>query len=148
MEIVSNCTHTTTDDPHSIFCVNDLRIIHFNIRSLRKNFDNLLLFLSSFSLDFHIICLSEIFIYENEQIYFPIPGYIFLGNFRASKQGGAGIYVRSDITFEEHPVDLEGAEAIAVRLVFAAKRSVLLTCVYRTGRQILVCSLILFNPIY
>ena len=69
------------------------------------------------------------FIYENEQTYVPIPGYIFLGDFCASKQGGAGIYVRSDITFKEHHVDLEGAEAIALRLVFVAKRSVLLTCV-------------------
>ena len=40
-------------------------------------FNNLLAFLSLFSFDFHVICLSEIFIYSNEQTYFPIPGYVF-----------------------------------------------------------------------
>ena len=133
MEIVSNCIPTTTNQTNSVLSNNDLRIIHFNIRSLRKDYDNLLAFLSLFSFDFHVICLSEIFIYSNEQTYFQIPGYVFLGNSRESEQGGAGIYVRSDIDFEVHPAHLDGAEAIAVRLVFAAKRSVYLTCVYRTG---------------
>lgn len=133
MELKSKCERTTIDQLASTFCIHDFSIIHFNIRSLRKNYDQLLSFITIHSFTFNVICLSEIFIYQNEQTYFPIPGYIFLGNFRSTKQGGAGIYVRSDITIEEHPVHLEGAEAIAVRLEDADKRSVYLTTVYRTG---------------
>ena len=100
MELKSKCERTTIDQLASTFCIHDFSIIHFNIRSLRKNYDQLLSFIAIHSFTFNVICLSEIFIYQNEQTYFPKPRYIFLSNFRSTKQGSTGIYVRSSITGE------------------------------------------------
>ena len=39
-----------------------LKVVHFNIRGIEKNFDNLILYLNSLNHSFDVICLSEIHI--------------------------------------------------------------------------------------
>ena len=135
MELDLECENYDIDLLPDKFLVSetDFRILHVNIRSLRKNYDKLLALLNILPFPLHAICLSETFLYENEHSCFPLPNYLFLGNSRDTKQGGAGIYVHSGLAIEEQSVNLEGAEAVSVRLSGAVVRPFYLTCVYRTG---------------
>ena len=136
MELEYQCRQYSTDnldDLSTSQCLSDFRILHINIRSLRKNFDKLLALLDIFPFAFHVICLTETFLYQNEHTCFPLPNYLFLADSRATKQGGAGFYVHSSLAVEEQLVTLDGAEAISVRLSGAVVRPLYLTCIYRTG---------------
>lgn len=55
--------------------INDIVIIHQNIRSVRKNFDNFLLVLQNINRIPDIIILSEIWIEASEVDQDRIPGY-------------------------------------------------------------------------
>lgn len=54
-----------------------LNVVHQNIRSLRENFDSLLVYLNSLVVMPDIIFLSEIWIYDHECVNFSIPNYTF-----------------------------------------------------------------------
>ena len=53
-------------------------IIHFNARSLYKNFEDISIFLSSLKHSFTIIAVSETWISRDPVIPFNLPGYIHL----------------------------------------------------------------------
>ena len=136
MELEYQCRQYSTDKLDDLSfsqCLTDFRILNLNIQSLRKKFDKLLALLDIFPFAFHVICLTETFLYQNEHTCFPLPNYLFLADSRATKQGGAGFYVHSSLAVEEQLVTLDGAEAISVRLSGAVVRPLYLTCIYRTG---------------
>lgn len=131
MELVHSC------DSYSLESFNHknlqgFKIIHLNIRSIRKNYDELCSFLSTVNYCFDVICLSETFLYSNEHSYFPLPNYSFLGDSRPSRCGGAGMYVRSGLAIEEGFVQLAGAEAVMVTLMGVGERPLSITSIYRT----------------
>ena len=74
---------------------NLLSILSMNIRSLRKNFNLLLLLLKSLKQPISIIALCETFLVDGEEELFPIPGYTayFLNRQNISRSGGLMIYV-------------------------------------------------------
>lgn len=129
---------TTSCEPYDICSYNKLenvgfRLIHCNIRSLKKNFNKLLELISSVNFPFHIICLSETFIYANQQSYFPIPNYVFLGECRPTRCGGTGAYVHSSlVVLEQTSLNLMGAEAMSLRLTGVGERPIYVTTIYRT----------------
>src|SRR5690606_4444466 len=73
------------------------KILHLNIRSIRKNFDSFISYLHSISLP-DIIILTETWIYSNETAFFSIPNYnpIFDCNDR-SRSGGVAIFIHDGI---------------------------------------------------
>lgn len=131
MDIVNTCSQHTIDSFNSLSGCG-FRLIHCNIRSLRKNFDKLMEIISCVNCYFHVICLSETYLYVNQN-YFPIPNYFFAGDCRSTKCGGVGIYVHSSLTLIDYlPVSLAGAEAVSVRLADVGEKPLLVTCVYRS----------------
>jgi len=131
MELVSSCK-TYNIDTLNALTKEGFQIIHLNIRSIRKNYLELCGFLSSVNYRFDLICLSETFLYEYEHTYFPLPNYVFVGHSRPTRNGGAGMYVRSSIAIEAEPVHLNGAEAVKVTLAGVGDRPLSITSIYRT----------------
>ena len=68
------CNYTINTD--KINCKDELTIMNFNIRSIKRNFSNLELLLSGFNCKLHIICLTESWLGENDNILdFALDGY-------------------------------------------------------------------------
>ena len=77
----------------------DLLIVHINIRSLTKNFDNLSHFLSQFSVPPDVICITETRLKNASSVNISIPGYEFVFANSFSSAGGVGVYVSSTFGF-------------------------------------------------
>ena len=64
-----------------------LNIIHLNIRSISKNYDNFIAHLASVDLEFDLVCLSETWNRKlDTNIYFP--NYASYHVFRENRRGG------------------------------------------------------------
>ena len=101
-----------------------LSIIHLNIRSLPKHFDEFRISPDLASND--IICFSETW-FNNSHFdnCFNIPGYILIRKDRglASRGGGLAIYIKQHIKFEK--IDLAKCgetEILGIELVMAHSR--------------------------
>ena len=77
----------------------ELFIIHINIRSLNKNFDNLLKFLTELGTHPNIICLTETRLKQNSLGNTQIPGYKFCHVDLGTNAGGVVIYIDEEIEF-------------------------------------------------
>lgn len=103
-----------------IDCVEDaqfMNIIHFNIRSLRKNFDNLLVYLSDLKLEnVDIILLSET--RSLEQVSdFCIPGFTMYFNMSFFNQNdGFVVYVRDELSASNEIVNLTETNLLRITL--------------------------------
>ena len=79
---------------------NELFLLHINIRSLQKNFDDLVNLISQFTVLPDIICITETRLKNNPLINISIPGYDFVKANTSSFAGGVGMYVSSKLNFE------------------------------------------------
>ena len=79
----------------------ELFLLHLNMRSLQKNFDNLCNFLSKLPSKPHVISISETKIKDKPLLNVSIPGYTFLHNNSLSNAGGVGVYVADIFQLEE-----------------------------------------------
>lgn len=95
------------------------KIVHQNIRSVRKNFDLLLAELEATSLDPDIIVLSEVWIMSNETCLYDIPHYILYANCNDGyRAGGVIIYVKQNIkVLNCHNVQFNTADVIKIILM-------------------------------
>ena len=78
---------------------NDLLLVHVNIRSLNKNFDDLCHFLSQFSVPPDAIRITETRLKNYFFLNISIPGYKFVFANSLSSAGGVGIYGSNTIDF-------------------------------------------------
>lgn len=84
-----------------------LKIIHNNIRSICKNFDEFLVFLNQFNLEFDIIILSETFEIKNTDLY-RLAGYSEIYNEgKVNKNDGVLIYVKQSLHHSFEIVELK-----------------------------------------
>ena len=85
--------------PNRTSSSNDLLIVHVNIRSLTKSFEDLSHFLSQFSVPPDVICITETRLKNASFVNISIPGYEFFFVNSFSLAGGVGVYVSSTIGF-------------------------------------------------
>ena len=79
----------TEDKSNTNMFEGNLSIIHFNIRSLYANFDQMQDYLSSFDKPFNIIAVSEIWIIEHKKgMDFHLEGYNLECKNRINRSGG------------------------------------------------------------
>jgi hypothetical protein len=117
-------------------------VLHINARSLKKNIDNIKLYLSMLNHSFSVIAISETWETLDNAIYFSLPGYSVISNARKVKScrgGGVALYVRDDIQFVERNelcVFANGNfESVFVEIVKSAKRKQIVGCIYRAPDQ-------------
>ena len=138
MEVTSFCdTYDIDSFNKTNFSSSSFRVMHCNIRSLRKNKPKLEIFLAALhNANFDVICVSETFLYPDETENFPLHDYTFVGSSRLSRAGGVGAYVRNGLVFGVEEAAVAGAEVLTLRIEGAAGGShIYLTTIYRRPIQ-------------
>lgn len=128
---INTITCDTLDD--AIFLnssPNTVNIIHFNIRSIKKNYDNLVAFLEMSDVDFGVIILSETNVVHNVDS-FGVAGYdIFYNNSFINKCDGTIVLIKSDWLPNCEIVQVRNTKF--VRAAFTVNNTVIgLTALYR-----------------
>ena len=115
---------------------NALFLLHINIRSLQKNFDDLVNFISLFTVLPNIICHTKTRPKNNPLIDISIPGYDFVKAKTSSFAGGIGMYVSSKLNFKviaENTLEANCEDIwVCVKNIKTSKKiSVPVTSIYR-----------------
>ena len=83
----------------------EFSLIHFNTRSLRKHFNDIICHLTALDFHFDAIALSETFLNSNDDIeLFALPGYhlpITLNRPNEDGGGGIALYISNDYNFKK-----------------------------------------------
>ena len=95
------CNYTIDTESIKIKTTKELVMMTFNIRSLRKNFDNFTYLLSRIKTKIHIICLTETWLNNNDNLLdYELDGYHPpLNQTRSGNKHGGGVitYIHRDI---------------------------------------------------
>ena len=100
---LTSCEYATHDDLKSIDLSGErFNCLHLNVRSLHKNYDNLLILLDSFAqsgVDVHLVMLCETFLNNTSVSFAKLPGYVGYHALRENKTGGGiSVFVRDTLT--------------------------------------------------
>jgi exonuclease III len=117
-----------------------MKIFHLNIRSLNKNHDALITLLASQGIQFDIIVLSELWIYNLEYYRNILPGYNFHYNINLNNHSsGVGIFIldRSNYSVDS-TIEIEGCEVLKVTIKALKEKAedFVLHCIYRHPGQL------------
>ena len=95
-----------------------LFLLHLNIRSLAKNYNDLSDFLSKFTIQPHVIALTETKIKDRLLVNISIPGYTFFHVNSNSNAGGVGAYISYSLQASEILFDTayHGCECLWIKL--------------------------------
>ena len=109
-----------------------------NIRSIKRNFENFKLFLSTLSFDFSIICFSDTWLDKSSlvsQSLHELPHYESIYQIRNyGKGGGVSIYIKHSINFTPRPdlsINNTDVESISIELLCKKNRNTLINVLYR-----------------
>ena len=103
-EFFNNCKYFDATLFNSVvkYRVNELFIIHFNVRSLQKNIDKLITFLAEFSEKPDIIAISETKIKCGQPLLnVNISGYSFIHCDSVTNSGGVGFYIKQTLIYKQ-----------------------------------------------
>ena len=115
-------------------------VYHINIRSLNKNFDKLLEFLSIMKNEFDIIAISETWCNDdiiNINSLYQIPNYNPIYQIRKTSSRGLVLYMHKTITFnvlEKLSNNNEHTESLSVEIIRKNQKNIILSCIYRSPR--------------
>ena len=95
-----------------------LFLLHLNIRSFSKNYDNLIEFLTYVSLRPHIISLTETKTKDKPLVNITIPEYTFLHVYSVSNAGSVDVYVSDLLQFKKlsFEASFSGSQSIWINL--------------------------------
>lgn len=111
-------------------------LIHFNCRSLYKNFDKINDYLHTLKGRFMMIALSETWMQEERGVVFHIDGYELYHINRTNKRsGGVALFVNEDLKCKQ----IQGMtmaiddimECISVEIELEKMSNIIVTCIYR-----------------
>lgn len=114
-------------------CFQNFRILHINIRSLNRNFDQLLVFLSQFESNFHCIILSETFDLGDKDLqFFNIPGYdIFYNRGNNNKNDGCVMYLSKQTNNQVNIIEISDINVIKADLFNFYGKHITIIATYR-----------------
>jgi hypothetical protein len=114
-------------------------VIHFNMRSLSRNYANLTSLLASVDTKFSVIGITETWL-QNDEHSCSIEGYNFVHNHRQHRTGGGvGIYLdsnlqyksRNDLSFEDSTI-----ESLFIEICRLQGKNIIVGVVYRPPHQV------------
>ena len=98
---------------------NKFDILYFNIRSLKKNIDEIVHFLARRNLTPNVLAISETWLGKNSFFKPKLPGYTYVnGNFDG-KVGGVGFFIKNDISFHittRHSLNIANCEELWIEV--------------------------------
>ena len=117
-------SHEEHKNLHKNGSADTLSILHLNIRSIKKNFENFRLFLSTLSFDFSIICFSDTWLDKSSltsQSLNELPHYKSSYQIRNYGKGdGVSIYIKRSTNFTPRPdlsINNTNVESISIELL-------------------------------
>ena len=118
--------------------LNQFSILHLNIRSIKKKFENFKLFLNSINFTFSVICLSETWwddLATIQKSLFELLNYKSNHQARGDRKGGGvSIYVLKSLDFKIRPdlsIDNVDIESLTIEILSDNKRNTLVNALYR-----------------
>lgn len=106
-----------------------LNILYINARSIKNKFDELQLMIK-LEVKPDIVCITETWLYSNEEKFFTIPEYNVVFNTRdTSRGGGVAIYLKSNLKYRKGKV-VNNVHQITEVVVQIENKSVSVICVY------------------
>ena len=130
-------THTELNAKNNVIN-NNVSIIHFNARSLQKNFDNLQNMLQYNDLKFSVIGVSETWLTNDcNTDYYTFDGYNgYFTNRLTKKGGGTALYISSDISnvvYKEGTYCVENCfEVTTVKIKLKDNVVAFVSCIYKS----------------
>lgn len=137
LEVNENCRYyTDVQFNQTIVNEGNISIIHFNSRSLNKNFKDIKDYLHTLSQPFNVIAISETWINSGEVEDFEMDGYELLHINRKNKSGGGvAIYVDNGLkckVLEEMTTVVDNLlECLTIELCMEKSRNIIISCIYR-----------------
>ena len=134
--IANDCEYYTEDQFKQIKMEGTFSIIHFNCRSLNKNFKNIKKYLDQFN-KFSIIAFSETWMSNNKELKVEMDGYeLFISNRNNNKTaGGVALYVSTDLRcrgVKSTTNNIENImECLTIELNIEKSKNIVISCVYR-----------------
>lgn len=115
-------------------CTNSSSMIHFNIRSLPKNFDQLNEHLSTFDKNIDIIAISETRLNDKSVSNIDLPHYDFFQDNSPTMAGGVALYISNHLKAKHRPdlnFEMQQVESCWVEFDTSKSTSTVIGCVYR-----------------
>ena len=110
-------------------------ILHLNNRSIKKNFQNFKLFLSSLQFSFSVIRFSETWLDDLDNSTYELPYYISKHQARSDRRGGGvSIYIHNSLKFKKRPdlaINNKDIESLTLEILSDKTRNVLVNVLYR-----------------
>ena len=113
-------------------------VLHLNIRSIKKNFENFKLLLNSINFPFSVICLSETWwddLAITEKSLYEPPNYNSTQQARGDcKGGGVSIYIHKSLDFTVKPdlsINNNDLESLTIEILSNKKINTLNNALYR-----------------
>ena len=117
---------------------NCISLLHLNIRSLPRNYDNFTRFLANIDGKFSIMGVSETWL-KDSGYSFDIEGYDFIHNPRPNRVGGGvGIYVDNDLEFKPRPdlaitdISSPSTESLFIEIRRPLSQNIIIGVIYRS----------------
>ena len=139
-EISENVCHYFTEnqfcDKMNNLVGDEFTLLHFNARSMNKNFDNFNVFLQNKSSNFTAIGISETwFSCDSDVSLYSLSGYDLVTNSRRNKRGGGvALYISLQMDYrvrhELHTMN-DLLETIFVEIDIPGRRNVIIGVIYR-----------------
>ena len=113
--------------------------IHFNSRSMTKNFDQITAYLSSISHNFSAIALTETWLSPDNESLFCLDGYNFVNKNRLTgKGGGVGLFLRNELDYiirNDLNSDFSTCETVFVEINVPKGQNVIVGVLYRPPKS-------------
>ena len=110
-------------------------ILHLNIRSIKKNFDNFKKILCSLDFTFSVIWFSETWLDKLDSFTYDLPNYTSIHQKRSDRKGGGvSIYIHNSLNFISRPdlsINCDGIGSLTLEIISDNTRNTLVNVLYR-----------------
>ena len=121
---------------HDTSCDDSFSILHLNIRSIKKDFENFKLFFSTLGYSFSVICFSETWLDDTDSnSLYELPNYISKHQIRDDRKGGGvSFYIHNSLSFRVLPnlcINSTDIESLSIEISLNDLRNTLVNVLYR-----------------
>ena len=118
---------------------NDFSILHFNSRSMNRNFDNIHNFISGIDHTFTVISISETWFNENNVDMCDIENYVLINAPRPDRRsGGSALYIHNSVSYRIREdlklTDNNHSESVFIEILNSVNKNIIVGNVYRAHR--------------
>jgi hypothetical protein len=115
-------------------CKSSFNILHMNIRSMNKNFDEFSLVLQNCNTTYHLVILSETWVSDDHEFSFNLNGYSVINSpAKFNKCDGVCVFIKDHLKVEILEIDIASANSIVLDIRGPQmKENITLIAIYRS----------------